>query len=174
MEHRLRHPSNNPRGFTLVEMTMAMLILAITTVIALDSVSHADAGLRAERAAREAVALVRFARARAMTDSTTYKVRFNVGAKTISVIDPNNGNAVMAGPLAGGTMQISLSNSEISGVTMSPSLAGAASDPYDVTFSSLGGTGNSGTITFTYGSVTKTLQVPSVGDPILVGDSRKP
>jgi len=44
----------------------------------------------------------------------------------------------------------------------------------EVTFTALGATSNSGTVTFTYGTVTKTLSIPNVGDPTLVGDSRKP
>jgi prepilin-type N-terminal cleavage/methylation domain-containing protein len=165
----------HPRGFTLIEILMTMLILGITTVIAVDAVSRADSGLRAERAAREAVAAVRYARSKAIAETTPYKVRFNVAARTISVIDPSNGDAVLSAPLAGNLMQISLTGrSDISGVTMSASLAGDTTDPYDVAFTSIGGTANSGTITFTYGTTTRTLQIPNVGDPTLVGESRKP
>ena len=163
------------RAFSLVELMMVMLIAAILGTIAMGTVSHTEAGLRAERAAREAVSAVRFARTRALTDGTSYKVRFNVSARTITVIDPANSNAILSAPMAGGVMQINLSGrSDVSGVAMSPTIAGDTSDPYDVTFSALGGTSNSGTIAFTYGSITKTLQIPNVGDPILVGDSRKP
>jgi len=163
------------RAFTVTELLLTLLILSITTLIALDAVADTDANMRAERAAREAVSAVRFARTRAMTDATTYKVRFNVGAKTISVIDPNNSDAIMAGPLAGNLMQINLSgNSDVANVSMAVSIAGDASDPFDVIFNSLGGTSNSGTITFTYGSISKVLQIPNVGDPYLVGDSRQP
>src|SRR3954452_22770705 len=108
-----------PRGFTIIEIVMALLITAILSTIAVEAVSHTDAGLRAERAAREAVAAVRFARTRAMTDGTSYKVRFNVASKTISVIDPANSNAVLAAPMTGGVMQINLTGrTDVTGVTM--------------------------------------------------------
>ena len=163
------------KGFTVVEMIMTMLILGITSMIALDFIANADAGLRAERAARDTVALMRFARTRAMCDGVTYKVRFDVANKTISAIDPNNSNAVLAGPMAGSVMQVNLSGrSDVSNVTMTPALAGDSTDPYDVAFSSLGNTSNTGTVTFTYGPLSKVLLIYNVGDPIIQGDSRKP
>jgi Tfp pilus assembly protein FimT len=154
---------------------MVLLILSIVSLIAVDSAANADAPLRAERAAREAAAAIRFARMRAWTDGTSYKVRFNIAAQTISVIDPANGNAVLAAPMAGDIMQINLSGkSDISGVAMAAAIVGSSSDPYDVTYSALGGTTNTGTITFTYGPITKVLQIGNVGDPIMVGDTRQP
>jgi Tfp pilus assembly protein FimT len=154
---------------------MAIFIMGILALIAVDAIADSDANLRAERAAREAVAAIRFARSRAMSDTTTYKVRFNVAGKTISVVDPANSDAVLAAPIKGNTMLLSLTgNSDIAGVTMACSLSGDSADPYDITYTGLGGTANSGTVTFTYAGISKVLQIPNVGDPILVGDTRKP
>jgi prepilin-type N-terminal cleavage/methylation domain-containing protein len=163
------------RGFTITETLIAVMILGIVAAIGIEAVANTESNVRAERAAREAVMAIRFARSRAMTDGATYKVRFNVGAKTISVIDPANGNAVLAAPLSGSVMQINLSgSSDVANVLMTPVITGASSDPYDVSYSPTGGTTNSGTVTFTYGASTKQLQIPNVGDPILLGDTRKP
>jgi Tfp pilus assembly protein FimT len=168
-------PRSNRCAFTVTEVLITVLIMAIVGALAVGQVSHSDAGLRAERAAREAVIAVRFARTRAMTDGTSYKVRFNVAAKTISVINPSASDAVLAAPMAGAVMQINLTGkSDVSGVTFSPTITGDTSDPYDVTFTPLGATSNSGTVSFTYGTMTKTLSIPNVGDPTLVGDTRKP
>ncbi len=164
-----------PRGFTLIEILCAVLILGITATIAIDAVANTDASLRAERAARETVAALRFARSRAMADGVKYIVRFNVAGKTISVVDPNNAYSVLAAPMPGSQMLLNLaSNAEIANVAMTPAITGAATDPYDITYTPNGGTVNNGTITFTYGVSTKVLQVPNVGDPILVGDTRRP
>ncbi len=164
-----------PNAFTLVEIMITVLIMSITATIAMEAVANTDAGLRAERAAREAVTAVRFARTRAMSDGTSYIVRFNVGAKTISVVDPNNSYAVLAAPIAGSVMQINLSGqSDVANVAMSPSITGDSTDPYDVTYTSLGGTANGGTVTFSYGASIKVLQIPNVGDPIIMGDARRP
>jgi prepilin-type N-terminal cleavage/methylation domain-containing protein len=163
------------RGFTFLEVVITTLIISIIATIAVEAVTNSDAALRAERAAREAVTAIRFARMRAMADGTSYKVRFNVGAKTISVVDPANGNAPLAAPLAGGIFVINLSGkTDVANVAMACSIAGSASDPYDITFSPIGGTSNTGTVTFTYGQNTKVLTIPSVGDPTVVGDTRRP
>jgi prepilin-type N-terminal cleavage/methylation domain-containing protein len=162
-------------GFTLIEMLCTVLIMAIVSTIAVDVIADTEAQLRAERAAREAVIAIRFARARAMADGVPYIVRFNVGGKTISVVDPANAYAVLAAPTGGGQMLINFgTNRDVANVAMVPSLAGDATDPYDMTFRPNGGTANSGSVSFTYGARTKVLQVPNVGDPIIVGDPRRP
>jgi Tfp pilus assembly protein FimT len=161
------------RGFTVIEVLAILIILSVTAKLAVDSVGDADAGLRAERAARETAGAIRYARCKAMTDGVNYKVRFNVASKTISVVDTSN--TVVAAPVPGSSMLINLTgNSDVSGVTMSCSLSGDTSDPYDVIYWPAGGTSNSGTVTFTYGGKSRTLTIPGVGDPTIAGDTRRP
>ena len=68
--------------------------------------------------------------------------------------------------ITGGTYVINFANqAETSGVRISGAMiSNDATDPYRVTFSTLGGTSNNGYVTLTYGGVTKTVQIPLVGE----------
>ncbi|MEI8196622.1 MAG: hypothetical protein WCI73_11990, partial [Phycisphaerae bacterium] len=99
----------------------------------------------------------------------TCGVRFDTTAKKFWVWQ----NATPATPLStnltgGGTYLLDLVNTkEIAGVTMTVSIPTDATNPYDVQFTTLGATTNTGTVSFTYAGKTHTVSIPAVGDPTL-------
>jgi prepilin-type N-terminal cleavage/methylation domain-containing protein len=157
-------------GFTLIEILLVVLIVAITTTLCLDALSDTEAGFRADRAAREAVTAIRYARMLSVSTGSTYGVEFDKTAGTFDVYQPpatSGPNTVVPQAMAsGGTYIVSLSQPELKGVAMSVTLAGQATNPYDLAYTN-GNTTNTGTLVFTYGSVRKTVAIPAVGDPTI-------
>lgn len=157
------------RGFTLLEVMIAVTILAIMATLGLDMIADNDAAMRAERAARECVAAIRAARTLAITTGANAGVEFNVGQKKFHVYGANTpGTPVSNSLCAGGTYIVSLTtNRELSGVTMQVALNGVSTDPGDLQFTPRGATANDGSVTFTYGGRTRVVTIPIVGDPTM-------
>ena len=157
-------------GFTLVEIMLVLLIIAIMTTICLDALSGTEATFRADRAAREAVTAIRYARMLSVSTGSTYGVEFDQTAKTFQVYQPpatSGPNTVVPQAMSsGGTYIVKLSQPELSGVAMSVTLAGQASNPFDLAYAN-GNTNNIGTVVITYASVRKTVTIPAVGDPTI-------
>jgi len=153
------------QGFTLVEIILVILILAITATIGLDAIANTEATFRADRAARELMTAIKYARTLSITTGGTYGVEFDTVKGQFSVFNTTGSN-VVAQPLStGGTYIVKLSQPEIAGTTMTVSLANATTNPYDLIYASLGTTSNNGTVVFTYAGYTKTVNIPAVGDP---------
>jgi Tfp pilus assembly protein FimT len=152
-----------------MEVLVVLVILGVSAKIAVDSISSTDAALRADRAARECLTAVRYARSQAFTSGNTCGVRFNTSTKTFYVWRANTPGTAMSTNLFGnGTYTVDLTNNiELKGVTMTVTLSGASSNPYDLSFTTLGATSNTGTIVFTYAGKSKTVTIPAVGDPTL-------
>jgi prepilin-type N-terminal cleavage/methylation domain-containing protein len=157
------------RGFTLLEVLITVTILAITAVISVDTIATFEANQRADRAARETVAYFRFARHLAMTTGKTAEVRISTTNRTIGVYWMSNGTSYDATPYtqsmaASNQMLINLGTQrELSGTTLSV----APTTALDFAYGPLGSCSTAATITFTFGSRTRSLVVPKVGDPIV-------
>jgi prepilin-type N-terminal cleavage/methylation domain-containing protein len=155
------------RGFTTIEILAVLMIMAITATIALDLISETEANAKAERAAREACTALLYARSMAISYGGGYGVEFDTANKRFQVF-LTTGSNVVTQPLSGsGTYVISLTRPELSGIAMTPTIAGDTTNPYDVTFAPLGSTTNSGTVAFTYAGKTKTVTIPKLGAPTI-------
>ena len=66
------------RGFTLLELLIALCIFGVLGAIAAPAYRRALAGWRLSAAARQVVLDLKLARARAILDSATHRVRFSV------------------------------------------------------------------------------------------------
>lgn len=157
------------RGFTLLEVLITLVIIAITAVISVDTIATFEANQRADRGAREAVGFFRFARHLAMTTGKTAEVRINTTTRTLGVYWMSNGTSYDATPYAqsmaaGGQMVINLATqNELAGTTLSVVPGNAT----DFAYGPLGSCSTTATITFTIGSHYRTLVVPKVGDPTI-------
>ncbi len=158
-----------PRAFTLVEMLIVILIMAITASLGVDAISGFEAAERPTRAARECLQAFRFARQLAVATGKSAKVSFNTSTNSFSVYWMSNGSTWDASPVAqpafaAGVYTVTMSNSfELAGVTLSLNPAGTT----NFTYNPVGSLDNASVVTFTYGSKSKTLTVNKVGDPIV-------
>lgn len=160
----------NRRAFTTIELLAVIVILGVCAKLVVGLLSESDAVMRADRAAKECVTAIRYARTLAFTSGNVCGVRFNTSTRTFSVWQNNTPGTAVTNPMAGngGSLVIDLANArELAGTTMTVSLSGDASNPYDLSYTALGATSNTGTITFTYAGKTKVVTVPAVGDPTL-------
>lgn len=156
------------RAFTLVEILIVVLIAAIAGTIALTAYSSTDAGFRPERAARELTTALRYARSLAMSTNTTCGVEIDTSLKQFRVYQVVGAsyNTVPQSLMGSGTYVVSMvTQKEIAGVTMTPAIVGSVTNPYQISFNSLGATANSGTVSITYAGRARVLSIPSVGDP---------
>jgi len=163
----MKNFKQNRRGFTLVEMMLVILILAIAATMGLDVIGNTEASLRADRAAREALVAIRAARSLAITTGGTFGVEFDVGNNRFQVFNTTGSNVVNQSLISGGLYVINLSRAELNGTTMRPAIANDLTDPYDVKFSGLGNTSNPGTVIFSYAGYKRTLTIPAVGEPTI-------
>jgi type II secretory pathway pseudopilin PulG len=148
-------------------MMMVVVILGITATISVDYLAKTEAALRADRAAREAVTALRYARMMSVTTGGTYGVEFDTTNKRFQVFHTTGSNVVTQSLAGGGTYVINLTNTELNGTTMTVTITGDATNPYDLTYNGLGSTTNTGTVVFSYGGYTKTVTIPAVGDPTI-------
>jgi prepilin-type N-terminal cleavage/methylation domain-containing protein len=154
-------------AFTLIEMLIVVLLMAITSTIAMDVIAETEAGLRPDRAAREAVCAILYARAMAISYGGNFGVEFDTANNRFQVFQTTGGNVVAQSMYGGGTYVINLSRPELKGTTMTVAIAGDATNPYDLIYAPLGNTSNNGTVVFSYGGKQKTVTIPKVGDPTI-------
>ena len=154
-------------GFTVVEMMLVLIILAITAVLGLDVLANTEASMRADRAAREALTAIKYARSLAVTTGGVYGVEFDTANARFQVFQATGSNVVGQPMCAGATYVINLTSAELKGTTMTATITGDATNPYDVTFAPLGTTTNSGTVVFTYAGYKRTVTIPTVGEPTI-------
>ena len=72
----------NPDGFTLLELLIAVALIAILTGAALLGYQRTLAGARLNAAARQVVMDLKLTRARALLDGATHRVRFTVPGRS--------------------------------------------------------------------------------------------
>ncbi len=161
-----------PRAFTTIEVLITVLILGIVAAISFDVIADTEAASRADRAARESLVALRHARSLAMTTGNISGVEFDTTLKKIRVFTFINGTQTwVTNALSGGNpsnYQIDLANDrEVLNVTLTPSIPTDATNPYDITYNTLGATKNTGTVKFTYGRGTRVLTILSLADPTL-------
>jgi prepilin-type N-terminal cleavage/methylation domain-containing protein len=155
------------RGFTLIEMLLVLMVMAITAVLALDAISETDANFKADRAAREACTALLYARSMSITYGGSYGVEFDTVNNRFQVFLTTGSNVVAQTLNGSGTYVVNLSRPELAGTTMTPTITGAAANPYDVIFAPLGSTVNNGTVVFTYAGKRRTVTIPKVGEPTI-------
>jgi len=154
------------RGFTAMELMIVIMIMAIVASLGVDTISTFEANQRAERAARESLALFRYARYLALSTGKSSKVEIDTSAGTLAVYWMSNGTSWDATPVShsmfsGNVMQMALSSMrETNGVAMTVTPAGTTSFVYGA----LGSCATSGTVRFSFGTRSKTLTIPPVGD----------
>jgi prepilin-type N-terminal cleavage/methylation domain-containing protein len=161
------HQRPNLRAFTLVEMILVVLIMGIIATLGLDAVANFEAAQRADRACRESLTYFRYARTLSQTTGKKAKVAVDTANKTLAIYWQSNGTTYDATPYstsanAGGSWTLNINSArELVGTSV-------AITPSTTTFFEYGplGTCNeTGTVAFTYAGITKSLVVPSVGDP---------
>jgi type II secretory pathway pseudopilin PulG len=155
---------------------IVVLIMSIIGVLSLGAVADFEANQRADRAARESLAVFRFARSLAMTSGKNAKVRIVSSAvapysATLSVYWKSYGagssnydytQPYPTGTTASGTMVLDFNATrELVGTTVSPS------GTTDFEFTPLGSCAATGTITFSYGGKSKAISIQKVGDPLI-------
>lgn len=166
-------PRRGRRGFTVVEIMIVVLIMSIIAVLSLGAVADFEANQRPDRAAREAMALFRYARNLAMTSGKNAKVRVvsSSTAAGLTVYHKNYGTnqdaydhtqAYGTSLTAGRTLSLNMNASrELVGTAIEP--AGTTDFEYNV----LGSCSTAGTVTFRFGGKSQTLTVRNVGDPTI-------
>ena len=95
----MRNSADRMRGFTLLELLVGLSLVAGLTGTALLGARRSIAGWRLSAAARQVVMDLKLARARAILDSTTHRVRFAVpGASYQHERQQPSGTYVAVGP----------------------------------------------------------------------------
>src|SRR5262249_19862489 len=125
-----------------------------------------EAPERVDRAVNETIAALRYARMLSMASGQSCGVEFNTQASTIRVFKGATMTTVPNSQIRGGTYVIDLNNqTNVRGVRITQALiANDASNPYQVWFGTLGQTSNNGYVTFTYGTASRSITIPTVGE----------
>jgi Tfp pilus assembly protein FimT len=161
-----RSPAQSCRAFTLIELLMTVLVIQIVSMLVLVCVGNVEAPERVDRAVNETIAALRYARMLSMASGQSCGVEFNTSTGTIRVFKGAAMTTVADSQIQGGTYVINLnSQSNVRGVTISQVLiANDATNPYQVWFGTLGQTANNGFVTFTYGTASRSITIPTVGE----------
>jgi len=172
------HSSRRRRGYSLIEVLMTSLIIQIIAGMVAVSVSHVAETERTSYAGQEAVSALRYARQLAQTTGTPCGVIFDNTTQQIKVFRGTTSTIVSDSAIPGGQYIVNLTTqANTNGVKISSiSLAGAAGTK-TVTYGNigatsgapkgLGSTNNNGFIKLSIGGATKTVSIPSAGDPTL-------
>jgi Tfp pilus assembly protein FimT len=157
----------------VVEIMIVVLIMSIIGVMSLGAVADFEANQRADRAAREAMALFRYARNLAMTTGKNAKVRVvsSSSGMALGVYHKNYGtNKDTYDYTQPYGTSLTASRTLVLNMNASRELVGTAISPAgtnDFEFNVLGSCTPAGTLTFSYGGRSQTLTVRSVGDPVI-------
>lgn len=180
------HRSNNPRrpgqgrrrGYSLIEVLMTSLIIQIIAAMVAVSVSTVTETERTSYAGQEAITAIRYARQLAQTTGTPCGVIFDNTNQQIKVFRGTTATIASNAAMPGGQYIINMANqANTHGVTIATvSLAGGTGNTV-VTYGNVGATSglakglgstvNTGFIKFGLGGATKTVTIPSAGDPTL-------
>ena len=153
----------------MMEMLAVLLILAIGATMSIDMIASYEGTTRAERAARESIVFARYARNLAMTTGKSAELKVDTASGTFSVYWQSNGSTwdttpVTQGMTGSGTMSINMTTQrDLANTTMTVTPAGTTAFVY----TALGACSTAGTLSFTCGTVSKTVTISTVGDPVL-------
>jgi prepilin-type N-terminal cleavage/methylation domain-containing protein len=163
------HQSPGRRGYSLLEVLITVLIIHIISGIVVVNVSNIQTSEKLSRAGEEVIAAARYARMLAMTTGQTAGIEFDSSTNQVRVFQGASVATAANSLIPGGFYILNFNTrSEVLGVrTTAATIVGSTTNPYRVTFGTLGGTNNTGSITLSYGSQPKIVQVPAVGDPTL-------
>jgi prepilin-type N-terminal cleavage/methylation domain-containing protein len=94
----MRRPATHPRaaGFTLIELVLVMLVIAVIAAIIVPSMLSFAAGRRTQDGVAMVLALSNFARTQAVSEGTVYRVNFDGNARTVWVTKQVDGEFVPA------------------------------------------------------------------------------
>lgn len=157
------------RGYSLLEVLITVLIIHIISGMVMVNVSNVQTSERLVRGGQEVISAVRYARILAMTSGQNAGVEFDTSTNRVRVFQGTAATTATNSMIPGGSYILDFgTQSEISGIRIAgASIVGSTTNPYRVTFGTLGGTNNTGSITLSYGSQSKIVQMPAVGDPTL-------
>ena len=144
----MKRPSIS-RAFTLVELAVVVVILAVLAQLAIPRYARAIANYRADAAIRRIAADIALTQSRARALSSSQTITFSTTANTYQITgmpDPDHPAATYTVPLADKTTGASLSAVSFNN---SPSL----------TFDGYGAPSSAGSITVTSGIATRSLAV---------------
>jgi Tfp pilus assembly protein FimT len=145
------------------------LIIHIISGIVVVNVSNIQTSEKLTRAGEEVIAAARYARMLAMTTGQNAGIEFDSSTNQVRVFQGASATTAANSLISGGSYILNFNTqSEVIGISISAAtIVGSTTNPYRVTFGTLGGTNNTGSITLSYGSQSKIVQVPAVGDPTL-------
>ena len=161
-----------PRGFTLLEILVVVVILAIAAAMAVPMLS-AGGATKLQAAAEMVAADLEYAKSMAISRGGRYRVTFDVAGNAYQVEDPNG--AVIDHPITKGSPYVvDFDGGRLSGVEIASAdfdgTAGVQFDslgsPYRATEEAL----DSGVLTLRIGDRTETVHVEPVTGMITIGD----
>jgi Tfp pilus assembly protein FimT len=148
---------------------ITVLIIHIISGMVMVNVSGIQTSEKLSRGGQQVIAAIRYARMLAMTTGEAAGVEFDATTHRVRVFQGTAATTVNNSLIPGGTYVLDFNGqTEITGIRITAaSIVGDTSSPYRITFGTLGGTNNTGSVTLSYGQQSKIVQIPAVGDPTL-------
>lgn len=150
---RFRYANPMRGGFTLIEVTITMLVLAILTAVAAPSYISALASNRADMAARKVVADLHFARTEAQRYSQSRTVEFDIANGRYTLVSIASLDRSTAGYV------VNLVDDPFAAALVSATFGADA----NVTFDMYGRPDSDGTVVVQAGNFQKTITLASDG-----------
>ena len=167
----INNTMNGERGYTLIEVVLALLIISFMAAIAAPQITSSIQNMRLNLAAGKMLSDIRYARELALSRHATYGISVNAAGNSYNIFSYSGGiKTIITDPRTEKNMTVNLSSlPEYSGVTIGAvSLCQNGGCPSaDMRFNSFGvpsdsnGTAmsSSGTIVLSAGGVTKTVTI---------------
>jgi prepilin-type N-terminal cleavage/methylation domain-containing protein len=171
-----RPASRRRRGYSLLEMLITVLIIQIISGMVMVNTSSVQRTEKLQRTGQQMTVALRYARILAMSSGQPAGVEFDVTNNTFRVFQGTSATTVSNSMFASGSYSVNLNTDhDCGGVKIADaSLTNAPTSPFRVTFGTLGGTSNYGSVAINYGGTTLWVSVPQVGEPIVDWKPRVP